>query len=61
MPQTPNTLPSTPGGSPASAGSPALDPMMRAFLEARWRTCITELRSIAPLLGWVDRLPPKAG
>lgn len=43
----------------ASAGSPAMDPWMRAFLEARWRSCYTELRQIAPLLGWVDRLPVK--
>jgi len=53
-----------PGNTPsssvaASAGSPAMDPMMRAFLESRWRTCWSELRQIAPLLGWTDRLPQK--
>lgn len=43
----------------ASAGSLAMDPVMRAFLEARWRSCWSELRQIAPLLGWADRLPQK--
>lgn len=46
-------------GPAASAGSLALDPVMRAFLEARWRSCWQELRQIAPLLGWADRLPAK--
>jgi hypothetical protein len=43
----------------ASAGSPVIDPLMRMYLETRWRACITELRFIAPLLGWADRLPQK--
>lgn len=51
--------PNTPPSIAASAGSPALDPVMRQFLEARWRSCYTELRQIAPLLGWTDRLPQK--
>jgi len=43
----------------ASAGSPPLDPYLRSYFETRWRACITELRMIAPLLGWQDRLPAK--
>jgi len=42
-------------------GSPALDPYLRAYFEARWRSCMTELHSIAPVLGWQDRLPQKPG
>ncbi len=41
------------------ASLPALDPAMRAYLEVRWRVCMTELRMIAPVLGWTDRLPQK--
>lgn len=55
----PNTQTNLPQSIAASAGSPALDPVMRQFLEARWRSCYTELRQIAPLLGWTDRLPQK--
>jgi hypothetical protein len=43
----------------ASAGSLALDPVIRAFLDARWRACWSEIRQIAPLMGWQDRLPRK--
>lgn len=57
MPTQPDHQPYT--GYAASAGSPALDPVMRAFLETRWRSCWTELRQIAPLLGWTDKLPVK--
>lgn len=48
--------PSVTLGSPAS---PPLDPYLRAYFETRWRACITELRMIAPILGWSDRLPSK--
>ncbi len=43
----------------ASAASPALDPWLRLYLESRWRSCWQELRQIAPMLGWSDRLPQK--
>lgn len=56
MPPSANPPPATVA---ASAGSPALDPYMRAYLELRWRSAWTELRMIAPLLGWDDRLPAK--
>ncbi len=45
--------------SSASAASPALDPWLRLYLESRWRSCWQELRQIAPMLGWNDRLPQK--
>jgi len=46
----------------ASGGSPGvvIDPVLRMYLECRWRALYTEMRAIAPLLGWSDRLPTKA-
>lgn len=62
MPTPPNIIPVVVAASlAASAGSTPLDPVMRTYFEARWRACITELRMIAPLLGWQDRIPGKNG
>lgn len=52
-------------GSPRApvvvSGSAALDPLLAEYLRMRWRACMTELRHIAPLLGWESRLPARDG
>ncbi len=61
MPNTTQNLASNVwiAASAGSGASPALDPWLRLYLESRWRSCWQELRQIAPMLGWSDRLPQK--
>lgn len=40
-------------------GPPAIDPVLRMYLETRWRAGWAELRQIALIMGWEDRLPTR--